>query len=146
MLEKPGTLGGFVGAPSPRIVPKGYELASEFKGFGRTAAKLTTQALTVDRGHVSLAVLCPQTWLACDAVTINARGAARGARFGVARDSVKKVAGGETSVLQPKLSKAARRYLKDHNSLRVSVSIDTAEQAHPTIAVRRIVTHFPAAR
>ncbi len=144
--EKPGTLGGFVGAPSPRIVPRGYQLASEFKGFGKTAAKLDPQALTVDRGHLSLTVLCPQAWLACDDVSINVRGAAKGARFAVARDSVTKIAGGQARLLEPRLSKAARTYLKDHNTLRARVSVDTAEQARPTIAIRRIFTHFPAAR
>src|SRR4051794_20676814 len=68
--EKPGTGGGAVGAPSPKVVPKGYKLATEFKGFGKTAMKVAGRKLVAAGNKLPIGVKCPKSWVACDEVSV----------------------------------------------------------------------------
>ncbi len=74
VYENPGALGGFVGAPSPKIVPKGYKLASEFKRFGKTAAKVVGNEFTLHGRRVAVTVDCPGSWVACHRLTVQVGG------------------------------------------------------------------------
>jgi hypothetical protein len=136
--QKPGAEGGFVKAPAPKVLPSGYRLAAEFKGFGERAAALTKRNLKVVGTRLGLGVKCPAKWRSCDGGEVVVRGASKQAKFTVAKGSFA-LAGGESTRLRLKLSEKARRYFKGHDRLRSRASVDTSEQAKPNRAERKVI-------
>ena len=136
--EKPGADGGFVKAPGPKVVPPGYHLAAEFKGFGERAASLTKRTLKVLGNRLSLGVKCPAKWRSCDSGKIVIRGAAGGAKFVIAKGPFL-LHGGAARRLRLRLSDKGRRYFGSHRGLRARASVDTSEQARPNIVRREVI-------
>jgi hypothetical protein len=137
--EKPGSFRGVVGAPSPRIVPKGEQLASEFKGFGKTAAKVVGKKLKLNGRRTSVKVQCPATWVACDKVDVQVKGNVPKNGYFFASSNVSKIKGGASKSVLVKLPPLVTKYLATHGSVKAKVTADTAEQANPTVTKAKIV-------
>jgi hypothetical protein len=138
--DKPGTGGGVVGAPSPNVVPKGYKLASEFKGFGKTAMELTSKRLKTSGNKLPVGVKCPKAWVACDGVSIEvatSTGSSGDYSFGELGGRIK---GGKSKIAHLRLPGLVRKYLGAHNSLKAKVTVGSTEQASPTVANAKIVS------
>jgi hypothetical protein len=136
--ERPGVGDGFVGAPAPKVVPSGYELAAEFQGFGEKASAFSQRKLKVLGRRLSLGVKCPGKWRSCDDGAVKVKGAAEHARFTIAKGSFE-LDGGSAERLKLKLTARARRYFKRHGSLRSKSTVDTVEQASPTTSTRKVI-------
>ena len=55
VLEQPGSLGGLVSSPAPKVLPPGYELAAEYRGIGDATPGGGTKAVAARRGIAGLA-------------------------------------------------------------------------------------------
>ena len=55
VLEQPGSLGGLVQPPAPKVVPPGYQLSSEYAGSGGGSGGASTAAPVVKRGFAQIA-------------------------------------------------------------------------------------------
>jgi hypothetical protein len=130
--EKPGTLDGLVGAPAPKVVPKGYQLAGEFKRFGRTRMTVLDRTLEVDGGATSIHVRCPAAWVACNRVGAGFVAKLPKHRVSVQFTGRKRIGGGSSPSLRVKLPRAVRDYLDTHDSLRVRIQVFSREQSKAT--------------
>ena len=67
VLEKPGELGGLVGAPAPKFLPKGYELAADFAAIHHPYPRLLNRRIRV-KGNgrsIRIRVKCPAKFDSC---------------------------------------------------------------------------------
>lgn len=132
VMEQPGSLGGLVQKPAPKVVPAGYRLAAEFKtetgggGSGGGGAPPATQpAPVIEIGAGSLAgkltagrkvLFVP---LSCSggkcsgkvSFSVKRRGAKKG-RTTLAKGSYS-IAAGRTATVRAPLDKAGRRLVKE---------------------------------
>ncbi len=128
VLEKPGSVGGVVRAKSPKLLPKGDELAPGFANFGKVRAHLNGK-LDVRGKRLLAEVSCPTGWAFCRKGKITVRGAPRHGRAGrglIAHGTFSSE-GGKTKSLRLKMNRRGRRYFKHHDRLRVRVRVSTAE-------------------
>ncbi|MCB0875284.1 MAG: acetylxylan esterase [Solirubrobacterales bacterium] len=130
VLEKPGTLGGLVGAPAPKYVPQGYDLAPDFAALRHPNPRLLNRKLRVSgKGKiVKPRVKCPKKFDSCHAgrLTLKARDA--GFKMGSAKFGT--VDGGGTPKLTIRLTKRARKYIKTkHRRLAFESTTSVAEVA-----------------
>ena len=140
--ETPGSDGGAVGAPSPKVLPKGYKLATEFKGFGKTAMKVAGRKLVTAGNKLPIGVKCPKSWVACDEVSVQVEVSLRpgsSEAFGEAAGPNTRIKGGATKTMRQSLPSEVRKYLATHNSLKAKVTVGSSEQASPTVVKRKIV-------
>ena len=128
VLEKPGSLGGVVKASSPKLLPKGSELAPGFSVLGKVRAHLEGKLAV--RGHRLVAeVKCPKSFAFCHKGKITVRGVPRSGDDGrglIAEDSFS-ASGGKTKTLRMQMTRRGRRYFKRHDRLRVEARVSTAE-------------------
>lgn len=137
--DRPGSLAGLVRAPSPRVAPKGYELADEFEGFGSAAAKADGRKLTLHGRKVGVGVSCPAAWVACHHTVVQVGGhIPRGRDFaGTRKDG--KVYGSHTRSVSVRLPRSVAKFLETHRSLRARISVRVREQVRPSTAMAKIV-------
>lgn len=141
VIEKPGTLRGLVGAPAPKVLPKGYELAADFIGMSNDSPKLAKRKLMVKGSKLIAKVSCPETYAACvdgrvvaTATKLNAAKAKK-----VAKGKFKSIAGGKTKKVKLKLTKKARKYFAEKRNLAVSVSVSTSQNDAATTATGKAI-------
>lgn len=137
--ERPGALGGLVKAPGPKVVPAGYRLAAEFRGFGSAGAHVVGGDLRVSRGSLRVLVRCPAGWVACRGGAVRVAGhTLHGGAFAVARGAFSAV-GGRTQALSLALTPRARAYFRGHRALGVTVAVTTRERRGALTARRTAI-------
>jgi len=120
VAERPGALKGYVAAPAPKFVPKGYELAQDFADLKRPELKLgkSTLKLRNDNRSVSTSVTCPKQFDAC----FDVRAKVKGGGFTIAQGDVdRKIKGGATEQGNLKTTRKARAYFEDHSKAKAKV-------------------------
>jgi hypothetical protein len=139
VLEKPGALGGLVGAPAPKFLPKGYELAADFAAAHNDSPKLAKRKLMVKGSKLISMISCPPTFAACidGKVTVTSAKAKKG--FKVASGKFSKIAGGKTKKVKLKLTGKARKYFADKSKLAVSVSVSTSQTETATSSTGKAI-------
>ena len=139
MLDKPGALGGLVGAPAPKFVPSGYKLADDFAALHNDSAKLAKRKLKVKGSKLLSMISCPPTFAACidGSVIVTSAKAKKG--FKVAKGKFSKIGGGKTKKVKLKLTKKARKYFADKRKLAVSVSVSTAQTQSATSSTGKAI-------
>ncbi len=128
VLEKPGSVGGVVKAKTPKLLPKGYDLAPGFANFGKIRAQ-SVGKLDVRGTRLAAQVSCPAGWAFCRKGKITVRGAPKHGRRGrglIAKGSFS-AQGGKTKTLRLRMNRRGRRYFKSRHHLRVKVRISTSE-------------------
>ena len=99
-VEEPGDPRGFVGAPSPKFVPAGYDLAADFAALKFPKPKLAKK-LKLKGKKVKGKVACPPAFAACNdgkvVLTANVKSKGKGGKGGKARKREVKVASGKFS-------------------------------------------------
>jgi predicted acyl esterase len=139
VLEKPGALNGLVGAPAPKVLPKGYELAAEFAALGNDSPKLAKRKLKVKGSKLLAMISCPPTFAACFDGQVTVTSAKAKKAFKVAKGEFKKIAGGKTKKVKLKLSTKARKYFAEKKKLPVSVSVSTSQTEAATSGTGKAV-------
>ena len=113
VLEQPGSLGGLVQPPAPKILPPGYQLAIDYRaGGGSGAPSVGAGAIALGRGRIlatanSLLVRLHCVGDACSG-RLSVSVAARAGRRALASGAYS-IPGGRTSRLRLPLGKAGRR-------------------------------------
>lgn len=125
--ERPGSIEGLILAPAEKVLPKGYELAADFRGRD-LRAKVTKGALTVSGDQLRARVKCPKEFAACTdgRITVKSAGGKQKAAFKVAKGSFE-AKGGKKQKVKLELTAKARRYFADRAKLGVAVRVTTAE-------------------
>lgn len=138
VLEKPGELDGLVGAPAPKFVPQGYELAADFAAIHHPFPRLLNRRLRTGGKSVSLRVKCPKKFDSCHGGKIKLK--ASGPGFKVAGAEFGYVDGGGSPRLKAKLTKRARKYLATkRRRLEVTSTVSVDEVADPNHQRARIL-------
>lgn len=144
VIEKPGSLGGLVGAPAPKVLPEGYELAADFLALPKPKPRLKGQKLEVKGGKVVARVACPAAFVACHdgRVTLTAKVKKKGnaGKYEVASGGFDEVAGGVTQKVKLKLSRRARKALVRKPELKVRTELRIVEVANATRGKARLVS------
>lgn len=116
--EKPGTLGGLVKAPAPKVLPTGYELADNYKSIGSVApdgAPKATAKATVSGKSLKLKMDCRKVNL-CRPVKVEIRGTKKPLKgVLIARKTGVKLAGGKLGTASFKLTARARKAFAGKN-------------------------------
>jgi hypothetical protein len=139
VLEKPGALNGLVGAPAPKVLPKGYELAADFAALGNDSPKLAKRKLQVKGSKLLAMISCPPTFAACVDGEVKVTSAKAKKAFKVAKGTFKKISGGKTKKVKLKLTKKAKKYFADNKKLAVSVAVLTAQTESATTGTGKAV-------
>jgi predicted acyl esterase len=135
--EQPGSGGGFVTSPEPKVIPPGSTPAPGINKPGRARARLAPGILRVRGNHVLLRVRCPKTFRACHEgqVIVQAARSAfgqrahlRARRFLVAKGRWH-ARGGQTKSLRLGLRRGARLWFAHHRKLRTLVTVSSAENS-----------------
>jgi predicted acyl esterase len=139
VLEKPGSLDGLVGAPAPKVLPKGDELAADFVAVHNDSPKLAKRKLTVKGSKLLSMISCPPTFAACIDGNVVVTSAKAAKKFTVAKGKFAKIAGGKTKKVKLKLTGKARKYFADNRKLAVSVSVSTPQTETATSSTGKAV-------
>ena len=125
LADRPGSAKGFVKAPAPKLVPKGYDLAADFEGLD-PRPKLARGPLAVEGDELRAKVRCPRRFEAClgGRVVVRAAGDSRG--FPVGSESFE-LDGGKSEKLEIGLTKKAERYFRGHDGLKVAAKVKSSE-------------------
>jgi fermentation-respiration switch protein FrsA (DUF1100 family) len=138
VLEDPGALDGFVGAPAPKFVPRGYSLASDFAELPDLRPRLGDGRLRVRGDELRAKLECPDEFEACHDLTAVVKSSQRGAgKFVVARGGVGAIDGGRAKILRMELSPDGERYFERNGSLRTKVILRSEEVVGATKTGRR---------
>ena len=114
--EEPGSLGGLVKSPLPKVLPAGYELADDYSAIGsvapdgspKPAAKATVKGKTL-----KLSVNCAGVNL-CRSVNVEIKGSAKPLKgVVIARKTGVKATAGKQAVITFNLTAKARKAFKD---------------------------------
>jgi len=128
VLEKPGSFGGLVGSPAPKVVQEGYELAADFKALAKPKAAVKGK-LKVNGKKAVAKVTCPAEFVACNDGTLVAN-ATKGGKFKAASGTFGSIAGGTTKSVKLKLTGKARKKLAKKPKLKVRTELTIAEVAN----------------
>ena len=139
VVEKPGALGGLVGAPEPKFVPKGYELAADFVGIENDSAKLAKRKLPVKGSKLLAMISCPETYAACVDGKVVVTSAKTKKAFKVAKGKFESITGGKTKKAKLKLTGKGRKYFADKRKLAVSVAVSTSQNEAATTGTGKAV-------
>jgi predicted acyl esterase len=137
VLERPGTERGFVKAPAPKVVPKGYRLAAGVRGLGRAGARAAGRARGRG-GRLHRAVRCPKAWRRCNRVRVSVKATAPRLRGVVAGGRLAGIRGGKTRRLSLRLRPRARRFMRSHSGFRARVATGSTERSGALVVGRRI--------
>jgi hypothetical protein len=134
--ERPGTYDGLVGSPAPKVLPKGYKLARDFKNLPNPRAKLASGELVVNGNEMRAELRCPRKFESCNDLEVTVVGlpseaagaaAAASGRFVVATGEVSRIRGGRTRTTDLELTSKGRAYFADHSELRTRVKVKSRE-------------------
>ncbi len=139
VLEKPGALKGLVGAPAPKFLPRGYDLAADFVGIENDTAKLAKRKLRVKGSKLIAKISCPESYAACVDGKVVVTSTKAKKRFKVAKGKFKSIAGGKTEKVKLKLTRKARKYFADRRKLAVSVAVSTSQNEAVTAATGKAI-------
>ena len=118
-----------VKATSPKLLPKGYDLAPGFANFGKVRAQSVGQArrprYPTSPRRSAARPASPSATRARSPSAASRRPAASGR--GLIAEGAFSASGGKTKTLRLKMNRRGRRYFKSHNRLRVEVRVSTAE-------------------
>jgi dienelactone hydrolase len=120
--ERPGAIPGLVKAPAARLVPDGYELASDVAALGDPRAKLAGKKLASRGASLRARVRCPAKFATCTKGRVTVKGGGKKLAAGKFM-----LAGGRTKAVELKLTRAGRRVVKRGEARRVTVSVRSAE-------------------
>ena len=138
VLEDPGALDGFVGAPAPKQVPRGYELAPDYAALPDPRPKLAGGNLKVRGDELRAKVKCPGAFEACHDVNAVVKSSQKKAgKFRVASGDVEAIQGGRAKALRMDLTSKAERYFDRNGGLRTKVILRSEEVAGKTKIGRR---------
>jgi len=149
VAEQPGSLGGLVGAPAPKVLGEGQKLAADFAALGKPRPKVKGRKLEVRGGKVLVPVACPPSFVACHDLDLllTAKGKAKGKgngrakggkKYTVASGDLAELAGGDRKTLKLKLTGKARKALARKPKLNVRTELRSAEVANPTKAKAKL--------
>jgi predicted acyl esterase len=139
VVEKPGALNGLVGAPAPKFLPKGYELAADFAGIKQDSAKLANRKLKVKGSKLLAMISCPPTFAACFDGKVVVTSAKAAKSFKVAKGKFTKINGGKNKKVKLKLTGKGRKYFADKRKLAVSVAVSSAQTEAATTGTGKAV-------
>jgi hypothetical protein len=137
VLERPGSQHGFIKAPAPKVLPKGYELAKEFQNFGSAGAEPVGKA-RIKTGELRLRIMCPKAWQSCNKGEVRVKSASKGVKGLIAKRSFGKLKGGKRRRLGLRLRPKATRFLKTHSSLKLKISTTTKERIDALVVTERV--------
>ena len=147
VVEKPGSLGGLVGAPAPKFVPKGYALAADFANLPSPKAKLKGKKLKLKGKKVLAKVACPAAFEACHdgnvVLTADLKKSKGGKALAkkatkIASGKFSKINGGKTKTVKLKLTGAGRKQLAKKPKLKVFTSVSISELVEPTTGKAKV--------
>jgi dienelactone hydrolase len=127
VLELPGSRGGLVGTPAPKLVPDGHELASDFEALPDRGAKLQGK-LAIRGKRLRGKLTCPGTWKACHDGSIEIT-ASKGGGFAVAAGDFE-LRGGKSKYVKMKPTRKARKQLAKRGKLKVRVEVRSSERVN----------------
>jgi dienelactone hydrolase len=120
--EKPGSLNGMVVAPAPKVLPKGYELADDYKSTGSVAPDGTPKAAaksTVKGTKLKLRLNCRGVNL-CRKAKITIKGKKKPLKnVVIAKKTGISLTAGKTATVSFKLTRKARNAFKDRKKRKV---------------------------
>jgi hypothetical protein len=120
--EKPGSLNGMVVAPAPKVLPKGYELADDYKSTGSVAPDGTPKAAaksTVKGTKLKLRLNCRGVNL-CRKAKITIKGKKKPLKnVVIAKKTGISMTAGKTATVSFKLTRKARNAFKDRKKRKV---------------------------
>ncbi len=140
VVEQPGSLDGLVGAPAPKFLPDGYELAADFASLHHPSPRLLNRRLRVSgKGKiVKPRVKCPKKFDSCHGGKLTLKAKGHGFKIGSAKFGT--VAGGGTPKLRMQLTKRARKYLKTkHRRLAFKSTTSVTEVVEPNDQRGRVI-------
>jgi hypothetical protein len=137
VLEKPGTAKGYVKAPAEKYVPKGYELAGDFKSLHNPGAK-PVGAVRLKGHRFLVRVHCPKAWVGCDNGTVVVHGSGKARKRVLGRGRFTHIAGGRAKTIGVRLRGSAARYLPRPPRSQVRLTVRTAERIEPVIVGRSL--------
>lgn len=137
VLERPGTGRGFVKAPARKIVPKGYELAEDFKRLSSPAAK-PERRVRLHGSRLVTRIRCPKSWGSCNRGLVVVHGAGKSSKRFAGKTRFRRIGGGRTRVVAIHLRGWARRYLRSRSRPTVRITVRTAERAESVIVARQV--------
>lgn len=117
VLQKPGSRRGLVKQRAQEVVPKGVELARDFRKFKRPNVKLGKQFKAGGR-KVRFRVKCPKSFQTCRGTTVIKTGGKRNG-YRVGKTSFKSTPSGKRDQVTAMLSKRAKRALKRKPRLKI---------------------------
>jgi hypothetical protein len=124
LADKPGSAGGVVKAPAPKVVPEGYELAADFEGLD-PRPKLAKGPLKVKGDTLLAEVRCPRRFATCDRGRVTVTPAGK-AKFKVGKGKFS-LDGGDSEKVEIGLTAKAERYFDGHDGLKVAAKVKSAE-------------------
>jgi hypothetical protein len=125
VAERPGAVKGYVTAPAPKFVPKGYDLADDFADLPVPELELQKSMLKAKNGKVKAAVVCPSEFESCSNVRVNVKGKG----FKIAKGEIGKIVGGEAGKKNLRLTGKAEDYFADHSKAKATVVIKSSTLA-----------------
>jgi hypothetical protein len=134
--ERPGTYEGLIGSPAPKVLPKGYKLARDFRNLPHPRAKLASGELVVHGNEMRAELKCPRKFESCNDLEVTVVGlpsrsagasAAAAGKFVVARGELSRIRGGRTRATDLDLTPKGRAYFADHTELRTKVKVKSLE-------------------
>ncbi len=133
MLEKAGLARTvWVGAPSEKFLPSGYDLAADFAALSSPHPGLAKSKLEVKGSKMTGKIACPAEFVSCNDIEAIASGKAGKKAVKVAKGKLASVAGGKSKTLKLKLTSKGKKYFADKSKLKVTVEITSAEVAEAT--------------
>ena len=137
VLERPGTASGFVKAPAPKFVPRGYQLADQFKQLREPGAK-PLGGVKHRGARLLLRVRCPKVWNACNRGFVRVHGLGKSAKRLAAEGRFDRIGGGRIKLIGLHLRAWARRYLGTSDRPRLRIAVKSAERVVPVIVSRAV--------
>ena len=132
VVEHPGSQNGLVKQPAPRVLPDGYALAADYAGLPDLRPTLEQTKLKRKGPKLFANVGCPTEWASCNNVKVNVTTKAPDAGKKpnkVASRTYKFGSAGNVRKVGMKLTKKAKRYLRQKSQLKVYVQISSDETA-----------------
>lgn len=139
VLERPGSAKGFVKAPALKVVPRGYQLAGDFKQLRNPGAKPLHRVKLKGSGLLVL-VRCPTAWSGCNRVSIRVHGLGKSAKRLAGAARLTHMGSDKPRLVTVHLRGWAKRLLRTGPRPRVRISIKSAERVEPVIVARGVTT------
>jgi hypothetical protein len=136
VVEKPGSLEGLVRAHAPRLVPRNQELARDFRRDPR--AKLTRGELELTGHTLRAEVKCPGQFTTCQKGEVELVGEVGRGSLCLMTGNFS-LRGGQKETVELRASRCLLAYMRDHERLRVTAYVTSAETTGRAVQSRKIV-------